>query len=947
MPDATFLYIQAHDDTEPQVRELTGMSVRIGRGPTCEVRLDDPGLAEVQCLLRRRGMSWYVQPVGPSGRLQMEGRLVEHQRPLPLGVSLRVGEAWLTLRGGTNAGSPFEARPRAERTIDPLSNLRVGRDESLNTPANVYESRRVKPSRRPMAEPLRSHSRTLSPAEGAPSGADHRLQQSLRAAIRILSGHRAARAEADSPPLATELRRDPLPGSVAPEVAERPAEAVPAGTDIVIWADPTTDLAVLTAHTADVAVAPGPKPPEPKPPEPSVPPTANREPEGTAEPAVEVECPPDGTPATAVEELPPALVAEVVPPSEPPEPLAVDPLPVRGPESSRGEDQAGSVEAIRIALSLKRPVHLEDSEVPPPAAPPEPQRRRRAAERRPRAAGGSGSRVAGPATPGPGMETPVAEDRPATATPAPQPKREAQPPRAASTTIEDFQRSIAPEPRPGLGGFTPPTGGGGWSGAVWFVADTTSAGVGPGEVAPAAVAEDDFLDPSRWPSVKDLLGAQARPVPAAAAGRAARKAVGGQPTDRLAPRTLTLPGWLLALGLSLATLSAGGGGLRLATVWAGDDRRTGELARRVLELRHGQALPPGSVELDSTGWWRSTGRNLTIQAMAADLADAQDEAAEEIRERLETARAAAPLEPALRFATSEGGGPESLGLSRDILSHHKTARLLLRQNRVPEAVRAYAAAISLALGEDVERSGPPPFIEDRPVNRFVMPGEAHIDPMVAELLEWNASGYAEWGAQLPNSAVVRLAIGRQLTVRGEPGAREWLEALATDTDAVEPETPPVEVAARAEAAALLEDWDAAELGYQAAIERQPAGVVRRSWLANLAEIEGRLGHDAELQVVWDEARTSDLHDEINRRLAEVRTRHAGTSALAAAAEPSDGRDGGVRRVALESTEADPDGGRTTVEVPEFEPIPTAPDRGGPSSPFETVPGTQTPGRAAR
>jgi hypothetical protein len=98
MADARFLHIRSRDADSPRVLPLSGSAVRIGRGRQCEVQLGEPALADVQCLLRRRGKNWHVQPVGPPGRLSIEGRPVEHPRTLSIGVPLRVGHHWLTLR---------------------------------------------------------------------------------------------------------------------------------------------------------------------------------------------------------------------------------------------------------------------------------------------------------------------------------------------------------------------------------------------------------------------------------------------------------------------------------------------------------------------------------------------------------------------------------------------------------------------------------------------------------------------------------------------------------------------------------------------------------------------------------------------------------------------------------------------------------------------------------
>src|SRR4030088_2130003 len=98
MPDTTVLHIQTDDSSLTRVLELAGPAVRIGRGTQCEVHLVEPELAEVQCMLRRRGETWHVQPVGPPGRVSLDGRALNAQRPLPLGVPLRVGDHLLTLR---------------------------------------------------------------------------------------------------------------------------------------------------------------------------------------------------------------------------------------------------------------------------------------------------------------------------------------------------------------------------------------------------------------------------------------------------------------------------------------------------------------------------------------------------------------------------------------------------------------------------------------------------------------------------------------------------------------------------------------------------------------------------------------------------------------------------------------------------------------------------------
>ena len=98
MPDITYLQIQEDDTDATRVVELPGAAIRVGRGAVCEVRLSDPELAEVQCLLRRRGDTWHVQPIGPAGLVSVDGDAVDHLRPLAADLPLRVGSFRLLIR---------------------------------------------------------------------------------------------------------------------------------------------------------------------------------------------------------------------------------------------------------------------------------------------------------------------------------------------------------------------------------------------------------------------------------------------------------------------------------------------------------------------------------------------------------------------------------------------------------------------------------------------------------------------------------------------------------------------------------------------------------------------------------------------------------------------------------------------------------------------------------
>ena len=123
MPEPTFLQIQGPGDSMMRMIELPSGPVRIGRGAHCEVRIGDPGLGDVHCILRRRGVTWHFQPVGPAGQVWIDGRAGDQQRPVPLGVPFCVGEHWLVLRpadSATNDWGTFDApiTVEAEATVE-------------------------------------------------------------------------------------------------------------------------------------------------------------------------------------------------------------------------------------------------------------------------------------------------------------------------------------------------------------------------------------------------------------------------------------------------------------------------------------------------------------------------------------------------------------------------------------------------------------------------------------------------------------------------------------------------------------------------------------------------------------------------------------------------------------------------------------------------------------
>lgn len=131
MPETTYLHIQGRETDPTRVLELPAAGVRVGRGARCEVRLPDPSLSEVQCIVRPRGDSWHVQPVGAAGSVSIEGEAVRHLHALPLGVPLQVGSYRLVLRPSAwgSYQAPIEVGPglATGRPVEPREVVDSGR----------------------------------------------------------------------------------------------------------------------------------------------------------------------------------------------------------------------------------------------------------------------------------------------------------------------------------------------------------------------------------------------------------------------------------------------------------------------------------------------------------------------------------------------------------------------------------------------------------------------------------------------------------------------------------------------------------------------------------------------------------------------------------------------------------------------------------------------------
>jgi len=262
MPESTFLHIETRDSAPTRVLEIPGASVRIGRGEQCEVRLGEPSLAEVQCMLRRRGEGWHIQPVGPPGRVSIEGRAVEQPRPLPLGIPVRVGHHWLTLR-------PAEP-PAVEGWATSSSHDRPGFTSELATAPTAAASTRREPLKSVDAERDRlrlwkerqeQRERWLKARQE-----ERRWEARWRAAGADLKARAAVRPPAppaaeSAPPRNDEEEPGPMAlEAVAPaaDLSRTPLPVVPEMPEIAVCEPPEPERSdrVLTAPDPDpVAVA--------------------------------------------------------------------------------------------------------------------------------------------------------------------------------------------------------------------------------------------------------------------------------------------------------------------------------------------------------------------------------------------------------------------------------------------------------------------------------------------------------------------------------------------------------------------------------------------------------------------------------------------------------------------------------------------------------------------
>ena len=241
MPETMLLQIRGVHDTEPcRVVELHGLSVRIGRGPQCEVRLTSAELAPVQCLLRRRGPAWHLHPVGPKNFVWLEGSILSTQRALDPGAEFSVGAFRLTLLPVVTTTNEWDSRtapptPEVERD-DPRSRWAKSRLEERRWEARwraVGEQVKVRAATPPAPVTVsRSLARIATPV---PTPAA--VPQQLPAIRRTLGLATAFMVEQPLPPLDRDAFDEELAEAVSTLFDVEVIEPTPDSVEVVFAID--------------------------------------------------------------------------------------------------------------------------------------------------------------------------------------------------------------------------------------------------------------------------------------------------------------------------------------------------------------------------------------------------------------------------------------------------------------------------------------------------------------------------------------------------------------------------------------------------------------------------------------------------------------------------------------------------------------------------------------
>jgi tetratricopeptide (TPR) repeat protein len=873
MPDTTFLHIRSNDELTTRVLELSGASVRIGRGSQCEIRLREPALAEVQCFLRRRGDSWHVQPVGPSGRLSIEGKAVETSVPLGLGVPLRVCDHWLTIQ-------PETAEVAGLGSFDtpiPVTPVEIGRPEAVE-PQPVDDPR----TRESTAEADRIRLQRLQADQDQRERSLKRRRDELRWAARWQAAAQSVRSRA------------------TPAQPKQPA-----------------------AHSAPRDTGAAPRDPRPRPTQPSSPPVADPMPAREYRPSVSKYVAPR---AQATRPSPPPAARPVEPDRSPVEMLLSRPIesenrqqtPFAKPNRRPLPDEPRSV-ALPTQTAPRPPDETISTPVESattttdesrPAAPLEEfdfSAREREIE-------GPDARDAGPAStelavPGDFSSvdsvleeaaaaalagpTPQSPDAGEAGCDAVEPAKTSEPTATDRPIVERSQTDVRPSPTkeeqsiPRVFNELLP---------IESLESVLGTGAAPAEPtrspgaqplldrppAPAPLPPPHPPGDAGWPSARAIIAAH-RGRPAARANRAKPKPQpkaarrpkspapspspsptprearrDSVPSDRREPAAWTLPIWLAWPITAFAALGVGAVGIALAFLWSADDKAAGAVANALLRADKLPDAVSYDADAPSYSWWGSTARHLYLYALAADRSQDPDRL-DKIRFYLHAASNASPPRADVKLALARHAKVDaaverasSSRISQDAISLAWAGREALAAGDVERAIESFQTALSISARAEV-RASDVIFDDEQETHRFRLPGEALVRQILEDMAGRGDWEFAQWSKSLPPTAVAWLAAHRVLRERESGDARKALETAASLDPPPAAYSRAEHLAAQGEALALLNRRAEAVQSYRQAIDLAPPSAIRRSWWFNLAEILGRQGEFEERDLAWDRA----------------------------------------------------------------------------------------------
>lgn len=823
MTESICLHIQDRDSGPIRVVELPWISVRIGRAAHCEVRLTEPDLPEELCRLQRRGQSWRLLPGTNTDLVFLEGRRLGGACLLPFDVPFRAGRFCFTLRHDRSAEPDWElyagpAPPRVDESEEPPVAEAEPEPQSEPPPEPPRAPLPAAPLRLSAERPIVDKRPEPKPWDTKPPGPHERWETRWKA----LAAQVKARAESNRK--TPEVSRPSYQSDLEPipvREARVPLVQPPLPSSFGPGLTPVSTLGAAIAWT------------EPRRARTAV------EPERLDQ---QIDVATATTPSQQALRAPIAGQVANSMPIGPADGIDVELDLAEEPQEFPFEDTL-----VSPVLTHEEPLHSAPVIVFPDSVIDDAQSE---------------------------LE-PIAIDQPLS--PTVEPRAPVEGPDDKLIFLTDGSATIIP------------------STAVVVNEPDVDLEPWPKQVLPARAKNLE------WPSAKDILAthravSSSRAAPASGTKTTTKvKRPGVIPTLSRAPSQWNPPVSLAGSAAMLFILSSGIFGCTLSWSWAHDSYMASIVTDRLLTSdRVLERSPlPDSVQPPENGWVISTSAHLATWAVfLSRFAGEDNKSPATTTALLERALAASPINAQARLAMAqlEPAGStssvsvSSLGLSRDAASLAWCARQLMAAGKKEDALKLYGRAISVAVPEKPSRSRVPRFSEDPGVPRYLLPGEEQVRDIVRELVSQNVWTFDEWSRVLSESPIVLITTARLLRAQGRGEAETVVDLILKERAvALAPgQTPPVTLAALAEAFALRSRFTEARQLYRQAIDLIDDPTIQRSWWFNLADIADRADDETERQAALRSASAVAFSDDITRRATDIQratlTRSTGVKA---------------------------------------------------------------------